>query len=621
MPTPKLTPKLTEAVIRASASTQSFQRGQELFQNFAISNTAIQGSTISGECEGTSAPFYQVRVELDGGGIRAATCSCPYNFDGQCKHVVALLLAYAHEPEAFVVRQEAAELLAALSHEQLQTIVTKLLSERPELYDWFAAAMAVPTPGGKGQKKAAKRKKVDVSVYRRQVKSIIQGGHNSRSSYSYRGGGDVTGELGGVENTAMEFLKAGDAETALEILKVLLDESHDGFEYMDDSDGELGEYLSGLGETMAEVILSLDLDENQREDLVSDLDEINDKLNDYGVDGLEVAMAAAQYGWGEMPYDQAVSVASADEEDDDDEYDEGEEADDWDEDEEDESGVAIIGARSSWSPETVQQKLTRAKLNVLERQGRTEEFLALCLRADAPLRYALKLCELNRVPEAVTHALKHLQTTDDALKLGQQLRELNHLDDAVKVGERGLQLDGYKLALGSWLGPIEEAQGRSAQALTAWQAAFHSSPSLETYQAIKRLAGAKWSKLKPTLIAALEKGWNHKPLAEILLFEQDWDAAIKVADGKNVYYDVVRIVADALIPHRPEWVIQACIKQSDALIAKTQSKYYGHAAEWLKNVRAAYLQLGRKAEWETYLANLKEQYRRRPALQDHLRRL
>ncbi len=618
MPTPKLTPKITEAVIRASASTQSFQRGQELFRSFSLSNLARQGQTISGECEGTSAPFYQVRVELDGGGIRSAICSCLYNFGGHCKHIVALLLAYAHEPEQFVVRKEAAELLAELSREQLQTIVTKLLTERPELYDWFAAAMAVPTAAGKGQKKTAKRKKVDVSVYRRQVKSIMHSLDNMRSSQAYWHVGDVTGGLGGVENTALEFLKAGDAETALEILKALLDESHDGLDSIDDSDGEMGDYLSGLGATLAEVILSLDLDEDQREDLVSDLDEINDKLNNYGIDGLEVAMAAAQYGWDETPYEKAAQMESADDDEDEDDYDEEDGEDEW---EDDEEVTFTKHSPSAWAGESVQQKLTRAKLNVLERQGRTEEYLALCLQSNSPLRYAQKLCELERVAEAVAHALKQLQTTDDTLKLGQQLRALNHLDEAIKVGERGLQLNGSKSSLGSWLGPIEEAQGRPAQALTAWQAAFYDAPSLEIYQTIKRLAGTKWGKLKPALMASMEKGWNHKPLAEILLFEQDWDAAIKVADEKGAYYDIVRIVAEGLIPHRPEWVIQACIKQSDSLIVQTKSKYYGAAAEWLKKVKAAYAQLGRTAEWQTYLAQLKEQYRRRPALQDHLKRL
>src|SRR5215210_8655420 len=137
-------PKLTEAVIRAGATDKSFLRGRELYRGGAISNASIQGRTLSGECEGGGSPFYRVRAELDGGGIRSATCSCPYDFGGYCKHIVALLLAYAQKPKQFSVRQEPAELLADLTREQLLALVTKLLREQPDLYERVEAALASP---------------------------------------------------------------------------------------------------------------------------------------------------------------------------------------------------------------------------------------------------------------------------------------------------------------------------------------------------------------------------------------------------------------------------------------------------------------------------------------------
>lgn len=85
-------PTLTEASIRAGATGKSFARGLELFRRGAVSQTAIQGDTISGVCEVTETPFYTVRAELDGGGVRSASCTCPYEFGGYCKHIVAPLL-------------------------------------------------------------------------------------------------------------------------------------------------------------------------------------------------------------------------------------------------------------------------------------------------------------------------------------------------------------------------------------------------------------------------------------------------------------------------------------------------------------------------------------------------
>ncbi|MCA1635130.1 MAG: SWIM zinc finger family protein, partial [Acidobacteria bacterium] len=145
--------KLTEAMIRAGANDKSFQRGRDLYRSSAISNAAIQRHSLSGECEGNESPFYKVRVELDSGGIRSTACTCPYDFDGYCKHIVALLLVYAQKPKQFTVRREPVELLAGLTREQLLALVTKLLREQPDLYGWVEAALVFPTASGKGKSK------------------------------------------------------------------------------------------------------------------------------------------------------------------------------------------------------------------------------------------------------------------------------------------------------------------------------------------------------------------------------------------------------------------------------------------------------------------------------------
>jgi hypothetical protein len=232
----------------------------------------------------------------------------------------------------------------------------------------------------------------------------------------------LTDELRGVEKTAMEFLDAGDAETALRILLTLAEESYDGFNYIDDSNGYLGDYLSGLGHPLAEVILSLDPDEEQREEILKELEKIDHALSDYGVEGLEVAITAAQWGWNEWPQDN----------------------DDQNAEKEDNKEAFASSDYGSWAPESPPQILTRVKLNILERQGRTDEYLALCLQSGSHLRYALKLAALNREPEAMKHALKRLADAGEALKLAQHLREAGHLAESLKIGECGMEKNETK---------------------------------------------------------------------------------------------------------------------------------------------------------------------------------
>jgi len=284
----------------------------------------------------------------------------PLRLRGYCKHVIALLLSYAHEPESFALRKEPAELLSELSREQLLALLTRLLGEQPDLYELIEAALAAPSVSGSGKIALSRRREMDVEVYRRRVSSIMHGLDHMRASEAYWHVGGLTDELRGVERSAREFLDAGEAEAALRILLTLLEESSDGFEY--------------LG----------------------------------------------------------------------------------------------------------------------------------------------------------------------------------------------------------------------------------------------------WPKLKLTAMSSLEKFYDKRPLAEVLVEEQEWDAVIRLADRRSQEHEVAAIVADALITRRPEWVIRASVKHAEALIAPTKSSLYPAAADWLRRAKAAYAHSGQADEWEQYLQQLRGQYKRRPALMARL---
>ena len=146
-------PKITESMIRAGTSPESFRRGEEYYRNGAVSSTAIQGTLLSGECAGTYAPYYRVQVELDEAGIENTSCTCLYEYGGYCKHIVAMLLAYLHHPKSFATRKAPAELLTDLDHNDLISILTKLIQEQPDLYDRIEAMTSVPSKSKKKRKK------------------------------------------------------------------------------------------------------------------------------------------------------------------------------------------------------------------------------------------------------------------------------------------------------------------------------------------------------------------------------------------------------------------------------------------------------------------------------------
>ena len=600
-------PKITESMIRAGAGPESFHRGEEYYRDGAISNAALQGALLSGECAGTDAPYYQVQVELDEAGIAEASCTCPYEFGGYCKHIVALLLTYLHHPKSFAARKAPAELLSDLDHNDLVVILTKLMQEQPELYDRIEVLISVPSRPRK------KRKKVDTEVYRRHINGIVHSLDGMRMSEAYWHVGNLTNQLREVEQSVMKFLDAGDAETALEILLVLLEEASRAIEYIDDSNGELGGYVGELGTLLAEAILSMELSQVERAKLTGRLEKLISYAGDYGMEGnLHIAVQAARFGWDEIP-DEIVPLPSTGSTAD--ENDEWDEDDDWDEE------LAYEVHEWDWPAAAGLGDLTEAKLNVLNRQGRTEDYLALCKKEKRHLRYALKLCDLKQVTDAVKYARKHLTFAEETLQMARRLRESRLVAEAIEVGEHGLKLKGPKAGLGEWLGPVEEAQARTKQALAAWLAVFPEQPGLETYKTIKRLAESRWARLRPEVMAKLRKSYDKQVLAEVLLLEEEWDEAIKVAEGRDVWYPIIETVADGVMPHRPEWVAQISLKHAERLMAEVKSKNYPIAAAWLKRAKQAYKLLGKTDEWRKYLQETKEKYKRRPALQNHLARL
>ena len=152
-------------------------------------------------------------------------------------------------------------------------------------------------------------------------------------------------------------------------------------------------------------------------------------------------------------------------------------------------------------------------------------------------------------------------------------------------------------------------------ALLAYRAAYEADPDIELYRHVKRLAGSNWENLRPSILKKAREMQYSDILVDIHLEEHEWDTAIAIAEKEIWSFHLLEKVADAVIPHRADWVIRVSIKQAENLIAQTQSKLYPVAARWLERAKKAYLHKGQAAEWKAYIANLRAVYAKRPALQ------
>jgi len=577
--------QLTEKIIRDRASDQSYQKGSEYFQSGVIYNPSWQATTggivLTAQCEGSTAPSYRLHVGLDAGGVRSASCTCPYDWGGDCKHIVALLLMYLHKPDEFSEQKRVMDLLAGMEKDSLVALVTHLVERNPDLYDEIEMAVPMVNVGESKASPAKEIRQTQVSeqTYRKQVRRILKQSRYDGSYYDDWHERAYIGDLKEILETARKFLDVGDAEGALIILRVLLEETLEDYDGEMDYNGDVAGFIQDLGMPMAESILSLEMDKKSRQALQVSIEEILDDLDETIEESeLEVIQAALEYGWDDLPDPESQWE----------EYDE----EDW----------------------MLFDELQQARLNVLKRQGREDEFLKLAQKAN-PHRYVLELLQLGQVDEAI-NASANLRHDSEMLSVAQKLREAGRLNEAIALAECGLDLKGNAVhELATWLAPLEESLGRKEMALLAYRAAYDSHPAIELYRHIKKLSGLNWENLRPALLKKAREMHYSDILVDIHLEEGEWDAAIKIAEQQSLTFNLLEKVADVVIPHRTDWVIRISIKQAESLIVQTQSKLYPVAARWLERAKKAYQHKGQDAEWKAYIDNMRLVYAKRPALQ------
>jgi uncharacterized Zn finger protein len=487
-------------------------------------------------------------------------------------------------------------LLAELDAEMLRGLLSGLLTSHAELIPWvetqitLAAQRSQPAASSPSQTATKPRRSpVDTSPIRRQVR------YQMRGSDDYYASG-VVGGLDVVLMQAEEALDADDGENALAIAETIVDEIIPGWEEYDDSDGEFADFFSRLGAVMTEALLTADLLPQERQAWVKKLEKWQVALHDYGVeDAFDAAQCAAEKGWDYAPLRRAMrgEVPSEDELDDEDTW--------------------FAGA------------LTDAWLNVLERQGRTDEFLTLARAEGRILRYVTMLVKTGRLQEAIAYGLNAPLTPAEALALAKALREGGEHRPALRIAERGLDGDGPQVhELAVWLREAATALGDAPLALKAARLAFAASATLADYLAVQAAAGEGWVTLRTELLRELggrTLTWISGPI-DIYLHEGLVDEAVKLVDGQPyVDYATLGRVADAAYASHPDWVIRRCRQQAEPIMDEGKSKYYVHALSWLEKVKRAYLAAGRGGEWRTYCEALIARHGRKYSLVPGLKAL
>jgi hypothetical protein len=238
-------PQLTPDQIQERCTEQSFTRGLEYFHAGAIGNPTLHGYTLSATCEGTDVEPYRLSVELMPTGITATDCSCPYDWEGDCKHIVALLLTYIHAPDTILFLELLLDTLEAKPKSSLLQVISELLKRAPELAPIVQAYSDIPfTPPCPGPLPL-------VTIYREQIDNIFGGGFLEQHQLHH-----VLSQLEDLRQHAESLAQLDETESALSILHALIHQSI--ARYSDTlQNSELPRFVDKCTQAFAQIAMSV----------------------------------------------------------------------------------------------------------------------------------------------------------------------------------------------------------------------------------------------------------------------------------------------------------------------------------------------------------------------------
>ena len=123
---------VTEDLILTKVNEKSFERGKEYYDWGMVESVVKRGDRLFAEVLGSEEDPYHVGVTLAEGDFEAS-CTCPYDWGGYCKHIVAVLFTWIRDKESVAEGTSLEELLSRLDTDNLKDLVIRMVEADPGL--------------------------------------------------------------------------------------------------------------------------------------------------------------------------------------------------------------------------------------------------------------------------------------------------------------------------------------------------------------------------------------------------------------------------------------------------------------------------------------------------------
>ena len=576
----------SESGIRANVSEESFNRGQYYFDNGLVSSVVKRGNEIVASVEGSEYTPYRVSITVGGAGGAFATCSCPYDWGGWCKHIVATMLACIDDPD---LNEEPTleSRLVRLDKEQLIALVLRMVNRHDDLEIYIDAATA------------SVEATIDDERIRAQVQRIF-----SHAGHDWRASSQVAMALEEIIEIGDTYCEQKSWNLAVTQYSVVLGGILENYESIYDNESEVGWVADTCTQKLGVCLEELD-DFTEREHIFRSL--IDTYLWDVNMGGYGISDSVPAIVLDEASEDERSMIAQ------------------WLREELPSEDSHSENNHSTWKLQAIGKFL----LDLEENQLDDESYLQRCRETARWSELITRLFELGRIDEAVevTRQVQGYQFRN-LLDIFEKNKLSEHISD--EVHERSRKENNWQLI--EWLKKHAESKGNDEEALHFSEQLFWMHTGIDRYKEIKRLAlkCGLWEKRRPGIEERLVKENGYNILTEIHLLEDELDEALECLDRVNQPAQQWRgwhrspderltlRVAEAVKPSRPDETVRLYLHVVEQLIDCRGRDNYKAAARHLVAVRDLYQNLERKADWQQLIEQVRENHRNLPALKDEL---
>ena len=125
---------INESDILEKFTPSSFDRGRDYCDSGMVERTVRRGNRLFARVQGSSFAPYSVTAVLRGRDFEAS-CDCPYDWGGYCKHIAATMLFFIQDARRFAEGVPLEDALARMDADDLRALVIRMIEANPYLLD------------------------------------------------------------------------------------------------------------------------------------------------------------------------------------------------------------------------------------------------------------------------------------------------------------------------------------------------------------------------------------------------------------------------------------------------------------------------------------------------------